>query len=102
MRRHPIQRRPVSNLPAEKATAISAVAVDDQPLLAVVHAQREAGAAAFDHLHAEQAGGELRPVRELVADNADISETLQFHRRGSKINARGQPRYFSAVTMPLI
>ena len=64
-RRQRIERRRVRHLEAEIALAIGERAIDDQPLLAVVHAERAAGVATLDHLHAEPVGGEVRPVGQI-------------------------------------
>ena len=47
------------NLPARHAQAGIAAAVDDQPLLAVVHAEGTHAAAAIDLLHPEQVGSAI-------------------------------------------
>ena len=59
--------------------AVAAVAVDEEALLAVVHAQRDAAIAALDHLHAKEACREGRPVLELVRGDADVSQRLKLH-----------------------
>ena len=55
MRRERIERRRVGDLPAVERRAFVCVGVDDDALLAVVHAERERAAALVDQLHAEEA-----------------------------------------------
>ena len=43
-RRHRVERGGVRNLPTEKADALPAVGVDDEPLLAIIHAEGKARA----------------------------------------------------------
>src|SRR5262249_8820331 len=44
MRRPRIERIGVGNLPAKKAKALAAIRLDDDPLLAIVHAESQRGA----------------------------------------------------------
>ncbi|MEY9474358.1 hypothetical protein ABH992_006757 [Bradyrhizobium yuanmingense] len=53
------------NFPSHHRKASIAAAVDDQPLLAVVHAEGPHLAAAIDLLHAEQPGRHPAPLLEL-------------------------------------
>ena len=76
-----LQRGRVCDLPAVEADALAAVLAHDYPLLAIVHPQRQALGAAIGQLHAEKLGAEARPVLERFGANADISETLNVHRR---------------------
>ena len=62
--RQSVQRRRIGNLPAEEALAFRHRAVDDNALLAVVHAECEQGRTALDCLQADQSGPELPPVVE--------------------------------------
>src|SRR5262249_53330835 len=78
-----VERGGVRDLPAEEADALAAVLAHHHALLAVVHPQREALGALVDELHAEEAGAEARPVLQRLRANADISETLNIHRRVS-------------------
>ena len=79
--RETVERGGVRHLPAEKGDTLAAVLGDDQSLLTVVHAQRQALGAAIDKLHAEKVFAEAGPVRERLRANADISEPLNRHRR---------------------
>ena len=78
-RRIGVERGGVGDLPAEEADTLAAVLADDDALLAVVHAEREALGALVDQLHAEEAGPEVRPVLQRLGANADVSETFDRH-----------------------
>ena len=69
----------VRDLPAEKADALPAVGVDDDALLAVVHAERHRGARLVDALQPEEVRAELRPVAELLGAKSDIAQCLHAH-----------------------
>ena len=75
-RRDRIERCGVRHFPAEKADALAAGAIDDDALLAVVHAERDGLAALVDALQAEEAAGVFRPVLQTVGADADISQGL--------------------------
>ncbi len=62
------------------ASPASAAAVDDQALLAIVHAEGARLAAAVDLLHAEQPGRHLAPLVDLGRIDPDIAERGDFHR----------------------
>jgi hypothetical protein len=79
MRPQPVERGGVGHFPAEKADAFAAVGVHDQPLLAVVHAQRQRGAGAVHRLRAEQPRPVARPVLDVLGAKADIAERLNQH-----------------------
>ena len=55
MRRQRVERGGVGGFPAEKTDALAAVGIDDEALLAVVHAEGERRARFVDALQAEQA-----------------------------------------------
>ncbi len=74
-----VERGGVRDLEAEIALAVGQRAVDDQALLAVVHAEGAAGVAALDHLHAEPVGGEIGPVGQVGRADADIAEGADGH-----------------------
>ena len=78
-RGHGVERGGVRDFPAEEADALAAVLADDDALLAVVHAQREALGALVDELHPEEAGAEVRPVLQRLGADADVSETFDRH-----------------------
>src|SRR5262249_20728669 len=69
----------VRRLPAEEAEAIVSVILDDDALLAVVHAKRHALLRSVDLLHAEEAGSEMGPVVEALRRDANVSERLDLH-----------------------
>ena len=54
-RRERVQCAGIGDFPTEKADTLSAVGVDDQALLAVVHTERERGARSIHALQAEKA-----------------------------------------------
>ena len=80
MRRERVERGGVGDFPAVERRAFVLVGVDDDALLAVVHAQRERAAALVDHLHAEEAGAVGRPIVEILGADADISQRFEVHR----------------------
>ena len=80
-RRKPLQRGRVGDLPAEESDPFAAVFLDDDALLAVVHAQRKLLAALLQELHAQKSRAEAAPVLERICVNADISERLNIHAR---------------------
>jgi hypothetical protein len=55
MRGEGVERGRVGGLPAEKGDAFAAISIDDEALLAVVHAEGKRGARFVDALQAEQA-----------------------------------------------
>ncbi len=74
MRRKGFERGRVVDLEAEEAGAFAAVGIDDEALLAVIHAQGQAGAGLVDKLHAEQPRRVLLPVRKVCGAHTDVSE----------------------------
>ena len=70
VRREPLERRGVGDLPAEEADAFAAVGLDDDALLAVVHAERERGAALVDGLQPKQPAAVRAPVVERLGANS--------------------------------
>ncbi len=60
--RERLERGGVRDLPAEHLDAFAAVGIDDDALLAVVHAKRHGRARLVDPLEAEQARAIARPV----------------------------------------
>src|SRR5215831_2630861 len=77
--RKAIESSCVSNLPAEKADAFTAIFRDDQPLLAVVHAEGEHAAALVHELHAQKLLAKGRPVFQRLGAHTDISESVNRH-----------------------
>ena len=73
----------VSDLPAEIADALPAIRVDDDALLAVVHAERHRGAGLVDALQTEEIGAELLPVAQFLGAKSDISQCLHAHAQAS-------------------
>ena len=69
-----IERGGIRHLPAEEADARAAVLIDDDALLAVVHAEREARRALVDALQAEQLRAVVAPIVERLRANADITQ----------------------------
>ena len=80
MRRKRIERRRVGNLPAVERRAFIFVGVDDDALLAVVHAQRQRATALVDQLHAEKVGAVNRPILEALGADTDIAQGVEMHR----------------------
>src|SRR5262249_27942090 len=75
-----IERRRVGNFPAIEGRTFAAVLLHHDPLLAVVHAERERRAAAIDELHAEEAPAIGGPVLQAPRADANISQRLNGHR----------------------
>jgi len=61
--------------------------MDDDPLLAVVHAQRQRATASLDKLHAEKARAEALPVLESPGADPDIAERIEVHGVSSALRA---------------
>ena len=74
-----VERRRVRHLPAEEADALPAVGIDDEALLAVVHAERERRAALVDALQAEEIAAVARPVLQVLGANPDIAQSFDAH-----------------------
>src|SRR5204863_1824079 len=68
-RRDGVEGGSIRNLPAEEPDALSAVGVDHQALLAIVHAEGETRAALVDALQPEQLFAIARPVFHLLGAN---------------------------------
>ena len=77
MRRQRVERGGVGGFPAEKTDALAAVGIDDEALLAVVHAEGERRARFVDALQAEQAAAIACPVAQILGAHADIAESLR-------------------------
>ena len=75
-----VERRGIGDFPAVERRPLVRVAMDDDALLAVVHAQRERAAALVDNLHAEKARAVIRPIVEILGADADIAERVEIHR----------------------
>jgi hypothetical protein len=69
----------VASATSQPKKPLAAVGVDDQPLPAVIHAQRQGGAAAVDRLQAEQPRPVAGPVLDVLGAKADIAERLNQH-----------------------
>ena len=80
MRRERVERRGIGDFPAVERRALVLVAMNDDALLAVVHAQRERAAALVDQLHAEKTGAVSRPIVEILGADADIAQRVEIHR----------------------
>src|SRR5262249_36526400 len=75
-----VQAVGVLDFPTVEGRTFTVIATDHHSLLAIVHAQRERGAALVDELHAEETCAVGFPVVEVLALDPDISERLQSHR----------------------
>src|SRR4051812_14263422 len=74
-----LERGGVWHFPTEERDALAAVLGNDQPLLAVIHAERQPLSAAIDQLHAEELRTEIGPVRHRLGVYANISKALNRH-----------------------
>ena len=83
MRRQRIERGGIGDFPAIEADALAGIGIDDQALLAVIHAKRARAAALVDELHAEKARGVGRPLVDITGADPDIPERLKLHRVSS-------------------
>jgi hypothetical protein len=95
-RRDRVERRGLRDLPAEEADALATVDIDHQPLLPVVHAERQRRAALVEALHAEEVGAVGRPIAQILGADADIAQSLDAHdgprlRNLAAVNARRNP-----------
>src|SRR5579883_961957 len=77
MRGEGVECRGVGDFPAEKADALPAIGVDDQPLLAVVHAKSQRRARLVDALQPEQVRAIARPIAQILGANTDIAQSLK-------------------------
>src|ERR1700733_101015 len=77
--RQRIEPRRICYLPAEHLGTRRDSTVDEQTLLAVIHAERARPAAAVHLLHPEPGGRKRAPVLDLVRSNPQIAECLYFH-----------------------
>src|SRR5262249_22043896 len=84
--RQAIKRGCVRDLPPETPDAFAAVFGDDQPLLAVVHAEGEHAAALVHELHAQKLLAEGRPILQRLGPYTDISESFNRHWRPQSCN----------------
>src|SRR5262249_34258605 len=80
-RRERTERSGVRDLPAEHVNALAAVGIHDDPLLAVVHAERDRRARLVDALQPEEAGTEARPLRDVPGAALDITQRFDVHAR---------------------
>ena len=80
MGRKRFERRRVGDLPTVEGRALAISLLDDDALLAVVHAERQGGAAAVDELHAEETAAVGGPILQALRANAHIPERLNIHR----------------------
>ena len=81
MRGECIERRRIGHFPAVERRAVILVGMDDDALLAVVHAQSERAAALIDKLHAEKTRAVGRPVFQVSRADTDIAERIEIHDR---------------------
>src|SRR5262249_62177781 len=79
MRGERIERRGMGHFPAVERGALVFIGVNDDALLAIVHAQRQRAAALLDKLHAEEARAIGRPVLEIAGADTDITERIEIH-----------------------
>jgi hypothetical protein len=79
MGRDRVKRRGIGHFPAEEADAFAAVGIDDNALLAIVHAERQRRARFVDGLQPKQAGAVARPIAQVLGANTDISQSLRNH-----------------------
>ena len=77
MRGERIERRGIGDFPAVERRPLVLAGMDDDALLAVVHAQRERAAALVDHLHAEKARAVGRPILDVLGADADIAQGIE-------------------------
>ena len=75
-----IERLGVGDFPAVERRAFVLVGMDDDALLAVVHAQRQRAAALVDKLHAEEIRAVTRPILEIFGADTDITQGVEVHR----------------------
>src|ERR1051326_347203 len=76
MRRQCIECSRVGDFPAEERDALAAVGIDDDALLAVVHAEGERVARFVDALQAEEPAAVARPIVQILGADPDITQRL--------------------------
>ena len=81
MRGKRIERRRIGHFPTVERRAVILVGMDDDALLAVVHAQRQRAAALIDKLHAKEPRAVGRPIFQVSRADTDIAERIEIHDR---------------------
>ena len=76
MRGQRVERRGIGDFPTVEGGTFVIVSLNDDPLLAIIHAQGERAAALVDELHAEEARAIGRPFVDILGTDADISQRL--------------------------
>src|SRR5262245_29706374 len=79
LRRQRLERARVSHLPAEHIDALAAISVNDDALLAVVHAERNGRGTPVDPLQAKKPGSIARPVAKIPGAGANVTESFNTH-----------------------
>jgi hypothetical protein len=79
-----VQSRGIRNFPTEETSSLRQSPVDYDPLLAVVHSERQQRGAALHRLQSHEARSEVSPVLDLVRAETSISESLYCHRARSR------------------
>ena len=69
----------VRDLPAEEADALAAIGVDDDPLLAIVHAERDRRPALVDALQPQEAAAVGAPIAQILGADTEIAQRLRAH-----------------------
>src|SRR5262249_16385276 len=88
MRGEHIQRRGIGDLPAVERRPFVLVGMDDDALLAVVHAQRQRAATFVDSLHAEKPRAIGGAVFQIAGADTDIAERIEIHRFNPRVDRR--------------
>src|SRR5262245_12950494 len=91
MRGERIKRRGVGDLPAVERRALVLVGMDDDALLAVVHAQRQRATALIDELHAEKPRAIGGPIFQIPGADTDIAERIEIHEFNPRVDPQGCP-----------
>src|SRR5262249_25685375 len=94
VRRKRVERDRVLDLPAIERRRVGLAFLDDHALLAVVHAERQGGAAPVDQLQAEEAARIGIPVLELAGADADVPQRLQIHARSPADSSARTRRFY--------
>src|SRR5215510_15841951 len=79
LRRQHIKRGRISHFPAEHIDALPTISVNDDALLAVIHAESNGRTALVDALQAKKPRAEACPVANILGAGTDITKSFDAH-----------------------
>lgn len=68
------------NFPPHEAKAIPVITIDEQALLAIIHATAQRALCAIQHLHTKKPARELGPILKLIGLHPNITQRGDCHR----------------------